>query len=93
MKAIELVFLPDCPYCVKAKRAIAELKEENEIYATIPVKWINEEIETDFADSHDYYYVPTIFFNDTKLFEACPGDSYEKIKAGIKLSFDKALSC
>jgi len=83
--------MPGCPYCAKAKRAVAELKAEDERYDRVPVKWINEEEETDYAEEHDYYYVPTVFVNGKKLFEARPGDSFEAIKAGIKAGFDQAL--
>ena len=54
MKAIELVFLPGCPYCVKAKQAVKELQAESESYAGLPLKWINEQEETGYADAHDY---------------------------------------
>ena len=74
MKAIELVFLPGCPYCVKAKQAVKELQAENKSYAGLPLKWINEQEETGYADAHDYYYVPTVYWNDRKFFEAAPGD-------------------
>ena len=91
MKTVELFYMPGCPYCAKAKKAIAELKEENAAYARVPVKWINEEEETDYAEEHDYYYVPTLYFDKEKRFEAHPGDSLERIKAGIKSVFDQAL--
>ena len=91
MKAIELVYLPGCPYCVKAKQAVKELQAESESYAGLPLKWINEQEETGYADTHDYYYVPTVYWNDRKFFEAAPGDSLEKIKAGIRTAFDAAV--
>ena len=46
MKAIELIFLPGCPYCVSAKQAVKELQAESESYAGLPLKWINEHEET-----------------------------------------------
>ena len=91
MKAIELVYLPGCPYCVRAKQAVRELQAESESYAGLPLKWINEQEETGYADAHDYYYVPTVYWNDRKFFEAAPGDSLEKIKAGIRTAFDAAV--
>ena len=33
MKPVEIFYLPGCPYCVKAKKAAAELKEEDERYS------------------------------------------------------------
>lgn len=91
MRTVELFYMPNCPYCVKAKQAVAELKGENESYFKVPVKWINEEEETDYVSEHDYYYVPTAYVGNRKIFEAQPGNSYETIKIGIKEAFDKAL--
>ena len=91
MKTVELFYLPGCPYCAKARKAIEELKEENEDYARVPLKWIDESEEVDYAHEHNYYYVPSVFFNGKKCFEAHPGDSLEKIKAGIQSAFDKAV--
>ena len=91
VKTVELFYMPGCPYCVKAEKAIAQLKKENEIYADIPVKRINEQEETDYAEAHDYYYVPTLYLGSKKVFEAHPGDSFEKIRAGVKSAFDQAL--
>ena len=91
MKTVELFYLPACPYCTKAKRAIAELKAENENYERVPVKWIDESEEVDYANEHDYYYVPSVYYNDKLIFEAHPGDSQLKIKAGIQEAFDKAV--
>ena len=91
MKAVELFYIPHCPYCVTAKKAIEELKQENDAYADVQVKWINEEEEVDYAEEHDYYYVPSVYVYREKIFEAHPGDSLSTIKAGIREAFDKAL--
>ena len=82
MKTVELFYLPACPYCAKARKAIEELKTEAENYGRVPVRWINEAEEADYASEHDYYHVPTVYFNGKKVFEAHPGDSLQKIKAG-----------
>ena len=60
MKTVELFHLPGCPYCVKAGKVIDELVVRNPAYGGIEVKWIDESIETEYADTKDYYYVPTI---------------------------------
>ena len=91
MKNVEIFILSACPYCVKAKNAVAALKNESENYARVPVKWINESKEADYANEHDYYYVPSVYYEGKKYFEAHPGDSLEKIKGGIKAAFDKAV--
>ena len=35
----------------------------------IPVKMIDENKESALADKYNYYYVPSYFIGDTKLFE------------------------
>ena len=91
MKTVELFYLPGCPYCVKARKALEELKAENADYERVPLKWIDESEEVDYANEHNYYYVPSVYFNGRKVFEAHPGDSLEKIKTGIRSAFDKAV--
>ena len=91
MRGIELFYIPGCPYCVKAKKALAELKEKESDYQRVPVKWINEQEEVDYSNEHDYYYVPSLYFSGKKIFEAHPGDSLEKIKDGVRSAFDRAV--
>ena len=91
MKKVEIFVLLDCPYCVKAKKAVDELKSAHENYARISVDWIDESEEVDYANEHDYYHVPSVYYEGKKFFEAHPGDSLEKIKKGIQVAFDKAV--
>ena len=92
MKQVELFYLTHCPYCINARRAIEELKEENPSYKEIQVLWIEESEEADLANSRDYYYVPTIFFKGKKLYEAKPIHSYSVIKKNIRNAFDSIIS-
>jgi len=81
-----------CPYCVSARRASEKLQKENKEYEKVEVEWIDENKVKDFPSWCDYYYVPTIFLGQNKLFEAHPGDSDEKIYKNVKDAFDKALN-
>ena len=92
MKEIELYHLTHCPYCINARRAIEELKNENPAYAEIRIRWIEESEEVELANSRDYYYVPTIFHGDKKLYEAKPTHSYSRIKQSIRDAFEQVLS-
>ena len=92
MKQIELFYLSYCPYCINARKAIGELVKETPSYQMIQVRWIEESEETELANSRDYYYVPTIFFNGKKLYEAKPGHSYSTIKKHIQAAFDTVIS-
>ena len=60
-----------------------------------------EGVEIDFIDENkepaktqpfagQYYYVPSIFMDGEKLYEAQPGHSYDKIYAEVKRVFDAA---
>lgn len=68
MKKVELFYLKNCPYCKKAIQYLNELKDE-EKYADIDIQFIEESIDVDYANQHDYYYVPTFYIDDVKVFE------------------------
>ncbi len=65
---LELFILEMCPYCIKVNRFLDELLQE-EKYANITIKKIDERIERDYANAHDYYLVPNFYLNHQKLFE------------------------
>ena len=92
MKKITLFYLADCPYCHFAQRAVKELVEEDSVYGEIEIDWIEESRRPDIADRYDYYYVPTIFYGQEKLYEAHPSEKYEDCKRNVKKAFDKVLS-
>ncbi len=68
MQDLTLFYLKNCPYCISAMRILDELIAE-EPYRGISVHRIEESEQPDLADQFDYYYVPTFFFNQQKLFE------------------------
>ena len=91
-KELTILHLDDCPYCHKARQALFELCSENPAYCGVAVEWIEEERESAAASRYtDYYYVPTIYAGADKLYEAHPGDSYEKIKANVKAALDAVV--
>ena len=91
MKKITLFYLTNCPYCHDARRALAELSEENPAYAVISVDWIEESQQTELASQYDYYYVPSIFIGDKKLYEAKPFENYTSIKKNVREALDAVL--
>lgn len=91
MKSVKLFHLTHCPYCVKAKEAILELCEDPK-YESIPVESINEEEHPELAAQFNYYYVPTIFYGEEKLYEAQPGQKYGEIRKHIREAFDRILA-
>jgi glutaredoxin len=91
MKTITAFYLTHCPYCRNAKAALKELIEENKAYAAVTVDWYEESERPDVVKGHEYYYVPSMFIGDEKVYEAQPGQSYDEIKAHVKAALDKAL--
>ena len=91
MKEIFLFHLANCPYCINARKAIEALKFENPAYRDIQIRWIEETQEPEMLKGRDYYYVPTIFYGDQKLYEAQPGQDYDTIKENVRRSFDTVL--
>ena len=92
MKEITLFYLERCPYCNDARRALVELYGEDSAYSTVRIRWVEERRERELAEQYDYYYVPTIFFGEEKLYEAQPSESYPQIKANVKAALDRVLT-
>lgn len=69
MKDVLMMILPNCPHCLKAKALMEELRREDARYADIAVRMVDESREVSFAQSLDYYYVPTYFVDGQKIHE------------------------
>ena len=92
MKEIELFYLTGCPYCEHARKAIDELQAENPAFGDITVQWIEENREPNRVKGHDYWYVPSLFYNGKKLYEAQPGQDYAAVKANVRRAFEETLA-
>ena len=79
MKEVLMMILPDCPYCRQADRLLAELVAEDARYGAVPIRRVDESVETAFADSLDYYYVPCFYVDGEKCMEGVP--TKEKVRA------------
>lgn len=88
MKKMTLFYLRGCPYCDNARKALAELTKENDAYAAVEVDWVEESERLELANNYDYYYVPTIFAGEKKLYEADPSQGYVDIKQSVKAALD-----
>ena len=64
---------------------IEKLVEENPAYGNIPIRRVDESVEVEFANSLDYYYVPTFYVAGEKLMEGIPTE--EKVREVL----DRAL--
>ena len=68
METLTLFYLRFCPYCRNAKRALAQLAEEEKRYADLAIRWVDEAEDRALADRYDYYYVPSLFAGERKLY-------------------------
>ena len=55
------------------------------------MEWIEESRQPSLAQSYDYYYVPTVFLSEQKLYEAHPGESFDACKDELRRCLDQAL--
>ncbi len=92
MKEITLFYLETCPYCRQASRAMRELEEENPRYRTVNIEKIEESEHPEIADQYDYYYVPTMYVDGKKIYEAHGGESYDECKMHVKEAYEAALA-
>ena len=91
MKKLTIFHLDDCPYCHNARNALVELTAETPEYGKITVEWIEESRHPEMTEGRDYYYVPTIYAGDQKLYEAHPGEPYAECKANVKTALDTVM--
>ena len=85
MPKLDLFILESCPYCIRARKYLEELRQEDPKYQTIEINLIDERKERALANSYDYYLVPTFYLGKTKLYEGI------MTKADVKNVLDKAL--
>ena len=74
MEKLLFIYMDGCPYCHMAADVLATLTSEHPEYGRIPVEKVNETTEPEKLKGRNYYYVPTFFYGDEKIYEAQPGD-------------------
>ena len=85
MKKLELFYLPTCPHCQLAFSIIDELKKEDR-YRDVEIEQHNERSEQEYADAHDYWYVPCFYIDGVKVAEG------HLEKEDIQAVFEKYLA-
>ena len=91
MEKVLLFHLKNCPYCHNARRALSELADEDTKYETVDIEWIEENEHPELLGKFDYYYVPSVFYEGNKLYEAHPHEPYDECKAHLKAALDTVL--
>ena len=92
MKKVLAFRLEGCPYCAQAMKAVKELVAESENYASVAIDWVEENEHPEISAKYDYYYVPTMFIDNKKVYEAQRGESYEECKESVKRVLEEAIS-
>jgi len=92
MKKITAFYLENCPYCRQAREALKELADENENYSKISIEWIEETQHPEISEKFDYYYVPSMFIENKKIYESHRGEKFDECKENIKRVLETALS-
>ena len=88
---VTIFYLNNCPYCHSAKKAVEELKSNDAAYQAVDIEWIEESRNPEIADRFDYYYVPSVFNGEEKLYECSPADVYSTIRNNIKKALDSVI--
>ena len=91
MKKVLAFRLEGCPYCRQAMKALSELAHESERYAQVKVEWVEENGHPEISAKYDYYYVPSMFVDGVKVYEAQRGESYEACRENVRRVLDEAL--
>jgi glutaredoxin len=82
MKEVKMFLMETCPHCKKALALMEEICGEHPEYRGVAVKRIDETKESEYANTFDYYYVPTYFVGDEKVHEGVPSkEAIEKVYA------------
>lgn len=88
MKKITMIVLEGCPYCAAALRAIDAVKNN---YPPVELEVIDENVQPVQAERFsDYYYVPSMYVDGKKIYEAQPGETYDECLANVKEVFEAA---
>lgn len=72
MKKVLMMVMDTCPHCHNAYRMMEELKKEHPEYEKVEIRIADETVETELADSLDYWYVPCYFVDGVKVHEGVP---------------------
>lgn len=68
MKPVKMFYQPQCPHSILALKCLREL-QSHAPYSAVQVELIDELEQPEYADTFDYYYVPTFYVGDTKIHE------------------------
>ncbi len=91
VKKITLLKIEGCPYCKQAFKAIEKLKAENKNFADVEIEIIDNYSDLAKPFKQDYYYVPSVFVGNKKLYEAYPGETFEECFENLQRVFQAVV--
>ncbi len=91
MKSVLAFRMNGCPYCAQALKAVKDLAAENEKYASVVIEWVEENEHPEISAKYDYYYVPSMFIDGVKVYEARRGEKYEECRENVRRVLESAL--
>lgn len=86
MRELTYFYLDGCPFCRKADRILAQLREDDPALAAVPIRRVEESEQREIAEGYDYYFVPCLYLGDEKLHEGDPDE------AGLRHALTRALN-
>lgn len=89
----EVVYLSmvGCPYCRTADKVMEELKQEKPEYNNIRITKLEDMSPEAQKYGKDYYYVPSMFVDGKKIYEAHPGETAEECREMVRKVFEAAV--
>ena len=90
-KKILAFYIDGCPYCRQAREAVKELTADAR-YSGVTIDWVNENEHPEISERYDYYYVPTMFVDGEKIYEAHRGEQFDECRENVKRVFEASLS-
>lgn len=92
MKKVTFFYIPGCRFCAQARRAIEQLRNEDQKYNAVEFDEINENEHPDIAENYDYQAVPCMFIGDKKIYEGHFGESYEECLGHVREVMNESIS-
>lgn len=92
MKKVTYFYLPGCPYCRQADHILQRLTEEDPRYAAVEFERVNEMSEPEKVKGHNYWYVPSMFVGEEKIYEAQPGETAAQTHENVLRVLEAALA-
>lgn len=93
MKKITVLKMQGCPYCEQAYKAVDAVKLENKNFESTEIEFIDENLQPELAEKFaDYYYVPSMFVDGKKIYEAHPGETYSECLQNVRKVFQAAAN-